>query len=130
MKLLTLGFAKNQKRQNLMEIGKKSQNDQKTTNDQIENLATRWLWKRPIWSQTTKNGNTAVKLLSKKIYVFLGFSDAFLFQPLIKVTYLSISWFVCLKMALRIDNLNITICFVLYNKFDLCMELKKLFFYF
>ena len=37
----------------------KAQNDQNDQSDQIENLATEWLWKRPIWSQTTKNGNTA-----------------------------------------------------------------------
>ena len=52
-------IAKNSKNdQNDQEIAKKSENDQNDQSDQTENLATEWLWKRPIWSQTTKNGNT------------------------------------------------------------------------
>ena len=40
---------------------KKSKNDRNDQSDQTENLATEWLWKRPIWSQTTKNGNTEIQ---------------------------------------------------------------------
>ena len=54
-------IAKNSKNdQNDQEIAKKSENDQNDQSDQTENLATEWLW-RPIWSQTTKNGNTVAK---------------------------------------------------------------------
>ena len=58
-------IAKNSKNdQNDQEIAKKSENDQNDQSDQTENLATEWLWKRPIWSQTTKNGNTGLKIVS------------------------------------------------------------------
>ena len=48
---------------------------------------------------------------------FFGFSDAILFQPLIKVEYFSISWFFicyCLKMALKINH---------HSKFIMALEI-------